>query len=520
MGLKTDIFDLPLLKAINYFFDERTIRFFLVIAIVMTFFFLGLFLMLLAFKRLRSLEQLTFEVKVAFNIFFIFSLYSGTSSMPISLTEFIIWKTWFSFFGFALILSGVSIVRIYSITKRSSTLILFVSPERRGRHDRRYKRKHRLLIRLLYLQSFLTLVAILPTYLLLSTNNSNRAASSFAPAHYRIKKYFLMTSPLFLFLYSFQIFSSSYLILTSSRRYNNVNNVHNANNENQNEIVNDNDNDNDNDDNNFYNDQQQLLVEEQVSLLQTKIKRVILFTKCCCFLLIIFQFSLSYFLMPSLCFFHLLLILQALMKGKSSIQSYKTLKLRNKLFSNCANVMKEVTKLKKETLQNEICPICRLNLSKNVKMLDCGHCFHTSCIRTWILYSPTCPTCRKHIIDTTQNHQQHQWWQNNTLLNFILNNFNRFEDFLHTLKRRMIVGYRIRLHRHRRNRRNMRRNRNLPEDEETRNYIQAQVNLVHQVLPHVPIHVIIRDLMSTLNANQTIQRLLERNEINEQIIQN
>lgn len=42
------------------------------------------------------------------------------------------------------------------------------------------------------------------------------------------------------------------------------------------------------------------------------------------------------------------------------------------------------------------CPICLLAVKKRaMAQLDCGHCFHTKCIRSWFRGRPlTCPMCR------------------------------------------------------------------------------------------------------------------------------
>ncbi|GLT46197.1 hypothetical protein SLA2020_199710 [Shorea laevis] len=43
------------------------------------------------------------------------------------------------------------------------------------------------------------------------------------------------------------------------------------------------------------------------------------------------------------------------------------------------------------------CMVCLRNVytGKNLRMLPiCCHCFHDSCIETWVRVSPTCPLCR------------------------------------------------------------------------------------------------------------------------------
>ena len=44
------------------------------------------------------------------------------------------------------------------------------------------------------------------------------------------------------------------------------------------------------------------------------------------------------------------------------------------------------------------CAICQEELtSESVKLRNCNHCYHNSCIRTWFETSVYCPTCRNDI---------------------------------------------------------------------------------------------------------------------------
>ncbi|XP_041437100.1 E3 ubiquitin-protein ligase TTC3 [Xenopus laevis] len=48
---------------------------------------------------------------------------------------------------------------------------------------------------------------------------------------------------------------------------------------------------------------------------------------------------------------------------------------------------------------NEPCIICHDELQQYpVQKLDCGHCFHRHCIKTWLNTQSTCPTCRDHAL--------------------------------------------------------------------------------------------------------------------------
>ncbi|CAG8526061.1 2817_t:CDS:2 [Ambispora gerdemannii] len=43
---------------------------------------------------------------------------------------------------------------------------------------------------------------------------------------------------------------------------------------------------------------------------------------------------------------------------------------------------------------NDDCAICRESMSC-AKKLPCGHMFHLSCLRSWLEYHGSCPTCRR-----------------------------------------------------------------------------------------------------------------------------
>ncbi len=47
---------------------------------------------------------------------------------------------------------------------------------------------------------------------------------------------------------------------------------------------------------------------------------------------------------------------------------------------------------------DDICPICYIDMKKNKKVLSCSHTFHSTCIDTWTSSNPTCPLCRASII--------------------------------------------------------------------------------------------------------------------------
>ena len=50
----------------------------------------------------------------------------------------------------------------------------------------------------------------------------------------------------------------------------------------------------------------------------------------------------------------------------------------------------------------ESCIICRDALTEGCKVLQCGHIFHTTCLRSWVLVQQICPTCRAELIPKTR----------------------------------------------------------------------------------------------------------------------
>ncbi|XP_063720876.1 E3 ubiquitin-protein ligase synoviolin B-like [Symsagittifera roscoffensis] len=51
-----------------------------------------------------------------------------------------------------------------------------------------------------------------------------------------------------------------------------------------------------------------------------------------------------------------------------------------------------------EDLTDNLCAVCREEMSTNLKKLPCGHVFHTHCLRSWFQRQQTCPTCRIDIL--------------------------------------------------------------------------------------------------------------------------
>ena len=49
----------------------------------------------------------------------------------------------------------------------------------------------------------------------------------------------------------------------------------------------------------------------------------------------------------------------------------------------------------------ESCIICRDSLQHGCKVLQCGHIFHTECLKNWAVVQQICPTCRADLIPKT-----------------------------------------------------------------------------------------------------------------------
>ena len=57
-----------------------------------------------------------------------------------------------------------------------------------------------------------------------------------------------------------------------------------------------------------------------------------------------------------------------------------------------------------EELQSgdNVCIICREEMTTGCKKLPCGHIFHTNCLRSWFQRQQTCPTCRMEVLQMPQ----------------------------------------------------------------------------------------------------------------------
>jgi hypothetical protein len=50
-----------------------------------------------------------------------------------------------------------------------------------------------------------------------------------------------------------------------------------------------------------------------------------------------------------------------------------------------------------EMMEAELCSICLENVSYGCR-LNCQHCFHSNCIKRWLIKTNTCPMCRSVVV--------------------------------------------------------------------------------------------------------------------------
>lgn len=76
---------------------------------------------------------------------------------------------------------------------------------------------------------------------------------------------------------------------------------------------------------------------------------------------------------------------------------------------------------------DNVCIICREEMTTASKKLPCNHIFHTSCLRSWFQRQQTCPTCRLNILhNPTNNNEVRPERQRPLFPNANQNPFNQF----------------------------------------------------------------------------------------------
>ena len=58
------------------------------------------------------------------------------------------------------------------------------------------------------------------------------------------------------------------------------------------------------------------------------------------------------------------------------------------------NLRKSLNEEKRNDNTDNECAICKLDFSGITLYIECGHRFHTHCIKTWVEKRPECPVCR------------------------------------------------------------------------------------------------------------------------------
>ncbi|XP_072174349.1 uncharacterized protein [Diadema setosum] len=70
------------------------------------------------------------------------------------------------------------------------------------------------------------------------------------------------------------------------------------------------------------------------------------------------------------------------------------------IISEASNYLKRSQKQKKAKDIVSMCVVCQEEMegNPNKRKLDCGHTFHSGCIKVWVNEEGTCPVCRKHTL--------------------------------------------------------------------------------------------------------------------------
>lgn len=192
-------------------------------------------------------------------------------------------------------------------------------------------------------------------------------------------------------------------------------------------------------------------------------------------------------------FLHLRTLILQLKKKITAYKNYR--KLTNEMESTYKNMTSEEL----SELQ-ENCAICRDAL-KSAKKLPCGHLFHTNCLRSWLEYNHSCPSCRYELIPNlnqqNQNQRNDQVRQQNIDIQYNERDRQvwRFNNLIPNIP--LAPNFQFEVNRS-----------NNQNGDDNFNLIES-LNLVKEVYPNVPDSVIIEDLKTTRDFEQTIINITE-----------
>jgi E3 ubiquitin-protein ligase synoviolin len=71
--------------------------------------------------------------------------------------------------------------------------------------------------------------------------------------------------------------------------------------------------------------------------------------------------------------------------------------MSRRAINNMNNLYPDVTQEELANTDN-VCIICREEMTGGAKKLPCNHIFHVSCLRSWFQRQQTCPTCRLNVL--------------------------------------------------------------------------------------------------------------------------
>nr|XP_023011989.1 E3 ubiquitin-protein ligase synoviolin B-like [Leptinotarsa decemlineata] len=88
-------------------------------------------------------------------------------------------------------------------------------------------------------------------------------------------------------------------------------------------------------------------------------------------------------------------------------KAFSDVVLSRRAIHNMNNLYPDATGEELQSVDN-VCIICREEMTSASKKLPCNHIFHTTCLRSWFQRQQTCPTCRLNILQTPSNPTRRQ----------------------------------------------------------------------------------------------------------------